>query len=111
MKEVSPGKLVVAVLTCVFIRVIFKRPTLPALSGDTARLISLLKMFSSSLSQLHCKVFAKMGDDKPFVCHAPGCGQVSSLSVCLGFLRFRGHSPPVIEDGGPVQWQRVCGDV
>ncbi|XP_037130670.1 cyclic AMP-dependent transcription factor ATF-7a isoform X3 [Syngnathus acus] len=24
---------------------------------------------------LHCKLFAKMGDDRPFVCHAPGCGQ------------------------------------
>ncbi|KAI2649690.1 Cyclic AMP-dependent transcription factor ATF-7 [Labeo rohita] len=32
-------------------------------------------MFSSSLPQLHCKAFAKMGDDKPFVCNAPGCGQ------------------------------------
>ncbi|KAI7794198.1 Activating transcription factor 7a [Triplophysa rosa] len=32
-------------------------------------------MFSSSLSQLHCKVFAKMGDEKPFVCNASGCGQ------------------------------------
>ncbi|KAG7519065.1 cyclic AMP-dependent transcription factor ATF-7-like isoform X1 [Solea senegalensis] len=33
-------------------------------------------MFSSSpLPQLHCKVFAKMGDDRPFVCSAPGCGQ------------------------------------
>lgn len=42
-------------------------------------------MFSSSLLQLHCKAFAKMGDDKPFVCSAPGCGQVSWLSLCLGF--------------------------
>ncbi|XP_013874985.1 cyclic AMP-dependent transcription factor ATF-7a [Austrofundulus limnaeus] len=25
--------------------------------------------------QLHCRLFAKMGDDKPFVCNAPGCGQ------------------------------------
>nr|XP_046252972.1 cyclic AMP-dependent transcription factor ATF-7a isoform X3 [Scatophagus argus] len=24
---------------------------------------------------LHCKLFAKMGDDRPFVCNAPGCGQ------------------------------------
>ncbi|XP_039656104.1 cyclic AMP-dependent transcription factor ATF-7a isoform X1 [Perca fluviatilis] len=33
-------------------------------------------MFSSSpLTQLHCKLFAKMGDDRPFVCSAPGCGQ------------------------------------
>ncbi|KAA0707161.1 Cyclic AMP-dependent transcription factor ATF-7 [Triplophysa tibetana] len=24
---------------------------------------------------LHCKVFAKMGDEKPFVCNASGCGQ------------------------------------
>ncbi|XP_028265131.1 cyclic AMP-dependent transcription factor ATF-7a isoform X2 [Parambassis ranga] len=33
-------------------------------------------MFSSSpLPQLHCKLFAKMGDDRPFVCNAPGCGQ------------------------------------
>uniref|UniRef100_A0A3Q3F614 Cyclic AMP-dependent transcription factor ATF-7 n=3 Tax=Kryptolebias marmoratus TaxID=37003 RepID=A0A3Q3F614_KRYMA len=33
-------------------------------------------MFSSSpLPQLHCRLFAKMGDDKPFVCNAPGCGQ------------------------------------
>lgn len=32
-------------------------------------------MYFSSLSQLHCKVFARMGDDKPFVCNAPGCGQ------------------------------------
>ncbi|TRZ00027.1 hypothetical protein DNTS_033578 [Danionella cerebrum] len=32
-------------------------------------------MFSSSLPQFHCKAFAKMGDDKPFVCSAPGCGQ------------------------------------
>lgn len=24
---------------------------------------------------LHCKLFAKMGDDRPFVCTAPGCGQ------------------------------------
>ena len=41
-------------------------------------------MFSSSLfPQLHCKLFAKMGDDRPFVCAAPGCGQVSSLSLAL----------------------------
>ena len=47
-------------------------------------------MFSSSaLPQLHCKLFAKMGDDRPFVCNAPGCGQVSLLTpypefqVCL----------------------------
>lgn len=34
-------------------------------------------MFSSApLPQLHCKLFAKMGDDRPFVCSAPGCGQV-----------------------------------
>ncbi|RVE70487.1 hypothetical protein OJAV_G00064970 [Oryzias javanicus] len=26
-------------------------------------------------ARLHCKVFAKMGDEKPFVCNAPGCGQ------------------------------------
>ncbi|XP_061603312.1 cyclic AMP-dependent transcription factor ATF-7a isoform X6 [Phyllopteryx taeniolatus] len=26
-------------------------------------------------ARLHCKLFAKMGDDRPFVCHAPGCGQ------------------------------------
>lgn len=32
-------------------------------------------MFSSALPQLHCKLFAKMGDDRPFVCTAPGCGQ------------------------------------
>ncbi|KAG9269770.1 cyclic AMP-dependent transcription factor ATF-7 isoform X1 [Astyanax mexicanus] len=33
-------------------------------------------MFSSApLPQFHCKLFAKMGDDKPFVCNAPGCGQ------------------------------------
>ncbi|KAF3860386.1 hypothetical protein F7725_000641 [Dissostichus mawsoni] len=33
-------------------------------------------MFSSSpLPQLHCKLFAKMGDDRPFVCNAHGCGQ------------------------------------
>ncbi|XP_008411783.1 cyclic AMP-dependent transcription factor ATF-7a isoform X3 [Poecilia reticulata] len=33
-------------------------------------------MFSSSpLSQFHCKLFAKMGDDRPFVCNALGCGQ------------------------------------
>ncbi|CAG6021373.1 unnamed protein product [Menidia menidia] len=33
-------------------------------------------MFSSSpLPQLHCKLFSKMGDDRPFVCNAPGCGQ------------------------------------
>ncbi|XP_060749935.1 cyclic AMP-dependent transcription factor ATF-7a isoform X2 [Tachysurus vachellii] len=25
--------------------------------------------------ELYCKPFAKMGDDKPFVCNAPGCGQ------------------------------------
>ncbi|XP_031421625.2 cyclic AMP-dependent transcription factor ATF-7a isoform X3 [Clupea harengus] len=31
--------------------------------------------FSSPLSQLHCKLFAKMGDDRPFVCNALGCGQ------------------------------------
>lgn len=37
-------------------------------------------MFSSApLPQLHCKLFAKMGDDRPFVCSAPGCGQVSLL--------------------------------
>lgn len=30
LKEVSPGKLIVAVLTGVFIRVIFKHPALPA---------------------------------------------------------------------------------
>lgn len=40
-------------------------------------------MFSSSpLPQLHCKLFAKMGDDRPFVCNAPGCGQVSPLFSC-----------------------------
>ncbi|KAK3547840.1 hypothetical protein QTP86_031964, partial [Hemibagrus guttatus] len=27
------------------------------------------------LGELYCKPFAKMGDDKPFVCNAPGCGQ------------------------------------
>ncbi|XP_045063279.1 cyclic AMP-dependent transcription factor ATF-7a isoform X2 [Coregonus clupeaformis] len=32
-------------------------------------------MFSSSLPQLRCKLFAKMGDDRPFVCNCPGCGQ------------------------------------
>uniref|UniRef100_A0A8D3BC46 Cyclic AMP-dependent transcription factor ATF-7 n=2 Tax=Scophthalmus maximus TaxID=52904 RepID=A0A8D3BC46_SCOMX len=33
-------------------------------------------MFSSSPHpQLHCKFFAKMGDDRPFACSAPGCGQ------------------------------------
>ncbi|XP_028850632.1 cyclic AMP-dependent transcription factor ATF-7a isoform X2 [Denticeps clupeoides] len=34
-------------------------------------------MFTSSapLPQLHCKLFARMGDDRPFVCSAPGCGQ------------------------------------
>ncbi|KAK1898234.1 Cyclic AMP-dependent transcription factor ATF-7 [Dissostichus eleginoides] len=33
-------------------------------------------MFSSSpLPQLHCKLFTKMGDDRPFVCNAHGCGQ------------------------------------
>ncbi|XP_068603989.1 cyclic AMP-dependent transcription factor ATF-7a [Brachionichthys hirsutus] len=33
-------------------------------------------MFSSSpVLQLHCKLFANMGDDRPFVCHALGCGQ------------------------------------
>lgn len=26
-------------------------------------------------ARLHCKLFAKMGDDRPFVCNAPGCGQ------------------------------------
>ncbi|CAL8259283.1 unnamed protein product [Gadus morhua 'NCC'] len=26
-------------------------------------------------AKLHCKLFAKMGDDRPFVCAAPGCGQ------------------------------------
>lgn len=25
-----------------------------------------------------------MGDDRPFVCNAPGCGQVSFLPSCLG---------------------------
>ncbi|KAG7283846.1 hypothetical protein CRUP_034033 [Coryphaenoides rupestris] len=28
-----------------------------------------------TLARLHCKLFAKMGDDRPFVCAAPGCGQ------------------------------------
>lgn len=43
-------------------------------------------MFSSSpLPQLHCKLFAKMGDDRPFVCNAPGCGQVSLLPLCPRF--------------------------
>ncbi len=55
-------------------------------------------MFSSSpLPQLHCKLFAKMGDDRPFVCNAPGCGQVRLLlpfpgvqvcahvCVCVGY--------------------------
>lgn len=43
-------------------------------------------MFSSSpLPQLHCKLFAKMGDDRPFVCNAPGCGQVSLLPLYSGF--------------------------
>ncbi|XP_064155067.1 cyclic AMP-dependent transcription factor ATF-7a isoform X1 [Anguilla rostrata] len=32
-------------------------------------------MFSSPLPQLPCKLSAKMGDDRPFVCSAPGCGQ------------------------------------
>lgn len=41
-------------------------------------------MFSSPVPQLHCKLFAKMGDDRPFVCNAPGCGQVSFLPSCLG---------------------------
>ncbi|XP_021176187.1 cyclic AMP-dependent transcription factor ATF-7a isoform X1 [Fundulus heteroclitus] len=26
-------------------------------------------------TKFHCKLFAKMGDDRPFVCNAPGCGQ------------------------------------
>ncbi len=40
----------------------------------------LQQMFSSSpFPQLHCRLFAKMGDDRPFVCNAPGCGQVSFL--------------------------------
>ncbi|XP_018616299.1 cyclic AMP-dependent transcription factor ATF-7-like isoform X1 [Scleropages formosus] len=26
-------------------------------------------------AELHCKLFVKMGDDRPFVCNAPGCGQ------------------------------------
>ncbi|XP_061843009.1 cyclic AMP-dependent transcription factor ATF-7a isoform X2 [Nerophis lumbriciformis] len=30
---------------------------------------------SGALARLHCKLFAKMGDDRPFVCSAPGCGQ------------------------------------
>lgn len=38
--------------------------------------------FSSPLPQLHCRLFAKMGDDRPFVCSAPGCGQVSPLFSC-----------------------------
>lgn len=42
-------------------------------------------MFSSApLPQLHCKLFAKMGDDRPFVCSAPGCGQVSLFHTLLG---------------------------
>ncbi|KAL1020736.1 hypothetical protein UPYG_G00004010 [Umbra pygmaea] len=31
--------------------------------------------FSSPLLQLNCKLSATMGDDRPFVCSAPGCGQ------------------------------------
>lgn len=42
-------------------------------------------MFSSApLPQLHCKLFAKMGDDRPFVCSAPGCGQVRLFRTSLG---------------------------
>lgn len=41
-------------------------------------------MFSSApLPQLYCKLFAKMGDDRPFVCSAPGCGQVSWFHTLL----------------------------
>lgn len=41
-------------------------------------------MFSSApLPQLHCKLFAKMGDDRPFVCSAPGCGQVRLFHTSL----------------------------
>ncbi|XP_061661526.1 cyclic AMP-dependent transcription factor ATF-7a isoform X3 [Syngnathoides biaculeatus] len=34
-----------------------------------------LALNSSGSVFLHCKLFAKMGDDRPFMCHAPGCGQ------------------------------------
>lgn len=57
--------------------------------------VKLAAMFSSSpLSQFHCKLFAKMGDDRPFVCNAPGCGQVS-LFFFFSFLNFcvKGVSP------------------
>lgn len=44
-------------------------------------------MFSSSpLSQFYCKLFAKMGDDRPFVCNAPGCGQVRLFFFPTSFL-------------------------
>uniref|UniRef100_A0AAV2LYE5 C2H2-type domain-containing protein n=1 Tax=Knipowitschia caucasica TaxID=637954 RepID=A0AAV2LYE5_KNICA len=26
-------------------------------------------------ARIHCRLFGKMGDDRPFVCTAPGCGQ------------------------------------
>lgn len=46
-------------------------------------------MFSSApLPQLHCKLFAKMGDDRPFVCSAPGCGQVSWVHTWVELGRF-----------------------
>lgn len=45
-------------------------------------------MFSSApLPQFYCKLFAKMGDDRPFVCSAPGCGQVSLFHTSLAYAK------------------------
>lgn len=126
---------VVAAPTCMcsFLLVIFKHRSLPALSEDPGRSIpgngcrtfpglnlqeNPSVMFSPSLPQLHCKAFAKMGDDKPFVCSAPGCGQVSSLSLCLGFQVWVFFAGSLSSGyctsssqlyGGSKSARRVCG--
>nr|XP_040049547.1 cyclic AMP-dependent transcription factor ATF-7a isoform X2 [Gasterosteus aculeatus aculeatus] len=47
-----------------------------AFSLQTRRMpLPLVKGIERRDTTLHCKLFARMGDDRPFVCSAPGCGQ------------------------------------
>lgn len=98
-KEVSPGKLgPVASMSVFFILpgLFLNSTRLPAWAVRTTshsipffvvwrifpvcHSTKVTHMFSfSPHPQLHCRVFAKMGDDRPFVCNSSGCGQVRRL--------------------------------
>lgn len=66
------------------------------LQGYMNNLVTTTFGFTPTFKKLSCFFFlaehlSEMGDDRPFVCNAPGCGQ-----VCI-FCSIPDHSPSMME--------------